>query len=412
MGEALYRISIFSYRIAVSVASMFNEKAKKMHRGRHHLFDNLTSTFESETSPIAWFHCASLGEFEQGRPIIERFKTEFSTYKILLTFFSPSGYEVQKDYSGADFIFYLPWDTQTNASKFIQIVNPKIAFFVKYEFWHYYILELHQLGRPILSVSSIFRPKQIYFKFYGGFHLKILKRISHFFVQTRNSEIILQKHNIQNITIAGDTRFDRVAKIIASKKALPLVEKFKNGDQLMVIGSCWKEDLEVLTPVINTSKLKFIIAPHEINGGTQKMILKDCLRKTILYSELVNQKGDEEVLVVDNIGLLSSLYGYGEYAYIGGAFGAGLHNILEAATYGVPIFFGNKNFKKFNEAVELIDQGGAVAVGSETELRNHLESFQSENAHQTAKQVNSGYVKDNTGATEKIIAHCKTILKQ
>lgn len=410
MAEAFYNLSIFLYRLGISLAAPFNNKAAQLKQGKRGLLNAIAKSLLGNEVPIAWFHCASLGEFEQGRPVIEQFRKEFPAYKILLTFFSPSGYEVRKNYEQADFIFYIPWDTKANARKFIEIVNPTVTFFIKYEFWHHFIYRLCELKKPIISVSSIFRENQIFFKSYGKFQLEILKRINHFFVQTRSSELLLKKFDIDNVTIAGDTRFDRVAKIIASKKNLPLVDKFKNGEFMMVVGSCWPEDLNVLMPIINASDMKFIIAPHEINGSTQKTIIKDSVKKVILYSEIDQLQGDEQVLVIDNIGLLSSLYGYGEYAYIGGAFGAGLHNILEAATYGIPIFFGNKNYQKFNEAVELIKLGGAVAINDETELRNQLEQFKDETALHIAGQVNRDYVKDNTGATDKVIDYCKKIL--
>lgn len=406
----VYRLSTFLYRVAVLLASPFNQKAKKARAGRKGLLNQIKLALKDEKNQKVWFHCASLGEFEQGRPIIEKFKTEFPAFKIIITFFSPSGYEIRKNYSGADFVFYLPWDSKKNARKFVEIVNPSITIFVKYEFWYYYIKTLQHSNIPIISVSSIFRPKQIYFRPIGRFNLNILKKVTHFFVQNRASKLLLAEHDINNVDIAGDTRFDRVAEIVTHSRELPLIEKFKGENKVMVIGSCWPEDLEVLMSFINESDLKFIIAPHEINGKCQKIIEKDCLKKTMLYSDVEHAQGDEEVLIIDNIGLLSSLYGYGEYAYVGGAFGAGLHNTLEAATYGIPIFFGNKNYKKFNEAVDLINLGGAVAINDETELRQQFQLYQDHTALQIAGQVNRDYVKDNTGATEKIIAYCKTVL--
>lgn len=410
MPELLYRLSLLLYRLAAWIISPFNKKAKLAVQGRGNILSEIENTLKDDRAKRVWFHCASLGEFEQGRPIIEKFKSEFPEFKIVLTFFSPSGFEVRKSYEHADYVFYLPWDSPKNARVFVRLVKPKAAIFIKYEFWHFFIKELNRFKIPIISASSIFRNNQIYFKPFGRFYLKILKNITYFFVQNRASKILLENHSIENIEIAGDTRFDRVAEIVKNKKELPEVEKFKGNSKVMVIGSCWEEDINVLMSFINSSDLKFIIAPHEINGNCQKMIRKDSMRKTILYSDLDNQIGDEEVLIVDNVGLLSSLYGYGEYAYVGGAFGAGLHNILEAATYGVPIFFGNKNYKKFNEAVELIKLGGAVAIADETELRHQFEEFKNETALEIAGQVNKDYVRDNTGATDKIINYCKKIL--
>ena len=410
MPVLVYRLSLLLYRLAAWAISPFNQKAKLAVQGRGNILGEIEKQLQNDHSKRIWFHCASLGEFEQGRPIIEKFKFEFPEYKVVLTFFSPSGYEVRKNYEQADYVFYIPWDSPKNARVFVRLVKPKAAIFIKYEFWHFFIKELNRFKIPVISASSIFRNNQIYFKPYGRFYLKILKNINYFFVQNRASEILLRNHGISNVEIAGDTRFDRVAEIVKNKKDLPQVEKFKGDSKIMVVGSCWEEDINVLMSFMNESDLKFIIAPHEINGNCQKMIQNDSMRKTILYSELDNLAGDEEILIVDNIGLLSSLYGYGEFAYVGGAFGAGLHNILEAATYGIPIFFGNKNYKKFNEAVELIKLGGAVAIADETQLRHQFEEFRNDTALEIAGQVNRDYVRDNTGATEKIITYCKTIL--
>ncbi len=391
--------------------AIFSTKAKLFVAGRKNVFSLLESALKDNNQPIVWFHCASLGEFEQGRPIMERFKEAYPEYKILLTFFSPSGYEVRKNYPGADYIFYLPWDSPKNAKRLVKLVQPKIAIFIKYEYWHFYIQELKDQHIPCISVSSIFRPDQVYFKSYGHFNLNILKNISYFFVQNRASKLILERHGIENVSVAGDTRFDRVARIAQSKIDLPAVAQFKGNKKIMVIGSCWPEDLDVLLPFINASDMKFIIAPHEIEDGFIAQIQKECIRNCILYSDLDQYSGHEDVLIINNMGLLSSLYAYGEYAYIGGAFGAGLHNILEAATYGVPIFFGNKNYRKFNEAVELINLGGAVAIGSYTELKNQFEVFADEKTLAIAGQVNQDYVKDNTGATEKVMEYCKSLLE-
>ncbi len=406
----IYQLSLLLYRIGAKLYSPFSLKTRLFVKGHRVALKTLEHKIKGNTSPVAWFHCASLGEFEQGRPIIEKFKEVFPTYKILLTFFSPSGYEVRKDYKHADFVTYLPWDTKSNAKKLVEVVNPSIAIFVKYEFWHFSIKELKNKNIPILSTSSIFRPDQIYFKPFGSFNLNILKNVTHFFVQTRASKNLLNEFGIDHVNVAGDTRFDRVADIEKNRKDLPLVKQFKGDKRLMVIGSCWPEDLEVLINFINASDLRFIIAPHELEGGCIEQIQKESLKKTILYSQLNEQNGEEDVLIIDNIGLLSSLYGYGEYAYVGGAFKSGLHNILEAAAFGVPIFFGNKNYQKFNEAVELINLGGAVAVGSYTELQDQFNIFTEETALQIAGQVNKDYVQDNTGATDKIISYCRKVL--
>ncbi|MEQ8575983.1 MAG: glycosyltransferase N-terminal domain-containing protein [Fulvivirga sp.] len=411
MALIFYRFSLLIYRFGATVLALFSPKARLFVKGRRRLTDKIKKKLSNNNAPIVWFHCASLGEFEQGRPIIEKFKSQFTNHKILLTFFSPSGYEVRKDYEHADYIFYLPWDSKSSARKFIDIVKPDIALFVKYEYWHFFIKTLKDRNIPIISTSSIFRPDQIYFKPYGWFYLNILKNVTYFFAQNRATKLLLEKHGVNQVSISGDTRFDRVAAIAKNKKELPQVKKFKANKKIMVVGSCWSEDIEVLLPFINASDMKFIIAPHEIEGGTISKLEKECMRKTIRYSKLEESIGDEDVLLVDNIGLLSNLYAYGEYAFVGGAFGAGLHNILEAATYGVPIFFGNKNYKKFNEAVELINLGGAVAVGSYTELQDQFAIFMEDTAIQIAGQVNMDYVKDNTGATDKIFEYCKKLIQ-
>lgn len=371
----------------------------------------MADSFNSNEAPVAWFHCASLGEFEQGRPVIEAFKKRFPNYKILLTFFSPSGYEVRKNYDGADFIYYLPVDSRANARRFIKIVKPAITFFVKYEFWHHYTKELATRKVPLISISTIFRPGQLFFKSYGGFYKNILKRFNFFFVQDQRSAELLEGINVKNYTIAGDTRFDRVAQICNNQKQLPLIEKFKNGQHLMVIGSAWPEDMAVLASFINQGNLKFIIAPHEIDEKFIDQMKSDFIRKTVKYSQLADKNPSEyEILIIDNVGMLSSLYKYGEYAYIGGAFGKGLHNILEAATFGVPIFFGNQNYKKFREAVDLINLGGAVAVAGHDELRMQFNSFTDPKTYEIASQINSDYVKNNTGATGKIIEYTEKLL--
>lgn len=412
MGKLIYNLSLFFYKIAVYTAAFFNKKAHLFVQGRKNLFDELKEVITS-TAPVTWFHCASLGEFEQARPLIEAFKAEFPGYKILLTFFSPSGYEIRKNYSGADYIFYLPLDSRKNAKNFIDIVNPKIAFFIKYEFWHYYSKVLCDKGIPLLSTSSIFRRNQLFFKPYGGFYKKILRHFSYFFVQDQQSLHLLQSIGISNAEVSGDTRFDRVASICKNRKHLPLVEEFKDGLQLMVVGSCWPEDFDVLTSFVNDTSMKFIIAPHELDERFMERIESDLIKKVIRYSRLGNEKDLSrfDVLLIDNIGMLSSLYAYGDYAFVGGAFGQGLHNILEPATFGLPIFFGNKNYTKFKEARDLINLGGAVPISGYDELRQQFRSFSEENTYTIASQINKDYVRDNTGATAKVINYCKTILK-
>ncbi len=394
------------------LAALFNSKSKKFVQGRVGLFERLKQAFEGVQDPVMWIHCASLGEFEQARPVIEKFSKDFPSYKILLTFFSPSGYEVRKDYPAADFVFYLPWDTQANAKRFVSITNPALAIFVKYEFWSNFFNVLHERKIPILSVSAIFRKEQIYFKSHGRFFKSILEKVNYFFVQNQTSIDLLHSIDIKQVTLAGDTRFDRVNELISEKHDNAIARQFKNNENLFVIGSCWPEDFEVLAPFINDQigKLKFIIAPHEIEASFIRKIEKELEAKTVRYSAAVNLE-ESDVLIIDNVGMLSKLYHYAEYAYIGGAFGKGLHNILEAACNGIPIFFGNKNYQKFQEANDLIMRGGAFEVGDYASLNSRFQSFtQRPESYLLACEVTMAYVKENLGATDKIISHCHVLL--
>ena len=362
---------------------------------------------------MAWVHCASLGEFEQGRPVIRQFREAFPAYKILLTFFSPSGYEVRKDYPQADYIFYLPWDTASNATRFVEITRPKIAFFIKYEFWHNYALALHKKNIPLLSVSSIFREGQVFFKGYGGWFRSTLRKFDHFFVQNEKSGQLLKSIGIAHVTIAGDTRFDRVNEAIQKVREIPIAREFKSNGQTIVVGSCWPKDMELLAPHINENagKLKFIIAPHEIKESFLKEIETSVNVKTVRYSQANENISGHHVLLIDNVGMLSSLYQYGEFAYVGGGFGKGLHNILEAACFGIPVFFGNKNYKKFQEATDLIMRGGAFDVNDYADFKKKYESLANNpKNYQVASEVTRSYIAENIGATQKVIDHCHTLL--
>jgi 3-deoxy-D-manno-octulosonic-acid transferase len=410
----LYNISLAVLRLSFRLAALFNPKAKAFILGRKDIFKNLEIAFSVNTSPVMWIHCASLGEFEQGRPIIEAFKTRWPDYKILLTFFSPSGYEVRKNYAGADYVFYLPLDGKRNAEKFISITKPSLAIFVKYEFWHYYIQELHDQNIPVISASSIFRKDQLFFRRYGRFYKNILKNVSYFFVQNDVSVELLQSIGIANCKRAGDTRFDRVNTLTQQGGEILIAEKFKDKQHTWVIGSAWPEDMEVFIPFINQSELnlKFIIAPHEINEAFMTSIEKSLQVKCIRFSKATESLEDYTVLIIDNVGMLSKLYKYAEFAYVGGAFGKGLHNILEPACYGIPVFFGNKNFEKFQEAKDLIMRGGAFEVSGYNDLRAKYELLISrpEN-YLLACDVTALYVKENLGATERILEYCAKIIK-
>jgi 3-deoxy-D-manno-octulosonic-acid transferase len=397
-----------------AIASVFHPKAKAFVSGRKSLLKNLQEAFATNRAPVLWVHCASLGEFEQGRTLIESFKKEAPHYKVLLTFFSPSGYEIRKNFSYADYVFYLPWDTKKNAKEFIAIAKPALAIFVKYEFWYHFSNQLKEQNIPLLSVSSIFRKDQLFFKPYGGFYRNILKNFAYFFVQNEASIKLLHSIGIDNCKHAGDTRFDRVVALTDQKTDLPLIEKFKDTQHTWVVGSCWSEDLDVLSPFINESenKLKFILAPHEITESFLSAIESTLQVKTIRLSNAVEATiADYSVLIIDNIGMLSKLYRYGEFAYVGGAFGKGLHNILEPACYGIPVFFGDRNYEKFQEAIDLIMRGGAFEISGYTALRAKYESLISrpEN-YLLACEVTSLYIKENIGATATIMAYCKKII--
>ncbi len=411
----LYTIGISCLRTIYWAASWFNPKAKAFQNGRQEQSQRLHNTFPlASMEQVVWVHCASLGEFEQGRPVIEALKVWRPSIKILLTFFSPSGYEVRKNYEYADFVFYLPWDTSRNAKWFAEKVKPSLALFVKYEFWFHYSTELHKRKIPLISISSIFRSDQIFFKRYGSLFRSMLKNFNHFFVQNQESVSLLQSIGISSITLTGDTRFDRVNQIIQQAIKIPLVQQFKDTQKMMVVGSAWPEDMEVLFPFINEHRtnLKFIIAPHEIREDFLATIEKSLDGKSVRYSRVQGFPVQEaSVLIIDNVGMLSQLYQYGEFAYVGGAFGEGLHNILEAACCGIPIFFGNKSYKKYQEASDLVLQQGAFDVRDYVELKlkyemmvNHPEMFL------LACQVTRKYVVNNLGATDKIVDHCKNHL--
>jgi 3-deoxy-D-manno-octulosonic-acid transferase len=410
----LYNLSIHIVSFLFRIVSLFNVKAKAFVTGRKNLLKRLQLDLGDVTS-IIWIHSASLGEFEQGRPIIEKLKKQHPGHKILLTFFSPSGYEVQKNYPLADYIYYLPLDSPSNAKKFVSIVKPVVAIFIKYEFWYNYCQELKQNDIPIVSISSIFRPDQLFFKSYGEFYRRILFTFSHFFVQNDASVKLLNELNIMACTRAGDTRFDRVYQVVKDGGAIPVAEKFKGSQKLMVVGSCWEEDLDVLAPFINENyyQLKFIIAPHEITENFINTIETSLLVKSIRFSKATSLDNleDYQVLIIDNIGMLSRLYRYGEFAFVGGAYGKGLHNILEAACYGVPIFFGNKNYEKYEEANELIMRGGAFEVSDYTDLRSKYEMINLPENFMLACDVTKFYVEENLGATDKIMNYLNTILK-
>lgn len=401
----LYNIAIYFYLIGVALASIFSKKVRKMWRGERDAFDVLKRKVEPGAQYV-WFHAASLGEFEQGRPLIERIREEHPEYRILLTFFSPSGYEVRKNYDGADIICYLPLDTPINAIRFLRLVRPVKAFFIKYEFWYNYLHILKYRGIPTYSVSSIFRKDQIFFRWYAKKYANVLKCFTHFFVQNELSRDLLASIGIHDVTVAGDTRFDRVLQIKRQSKHLPLVEAFKHNAPVFVAGSSWQPDEEIFIRFFNAHpEWKLIIAPHVISDDHLKWIMSKLQRKAVLYTEADEQSAkDADCLIVNCFGLLSSIYHYGEVAYVGGGFGVGIHNVLEAAVWNVPVFFGPNN-KRFQEAQELLASGGGLEVSDYDSFATKMERFMKEPALLADCGNKAGqYVMSKAGASEKIIS--------
>jgi len=402
----IYNLGIFFYILAIRLVAPFNEKARLFIRGRR----GWQAKLKGQINPgerYLWFHCASLGEFEQGRPVIEEIKSRFPDYKILLTFFSPSGYEIRKNYNLADVVCYLPSDTRKNAKEFLEITRPEKVFFVKYEFWYNYFLQLKKADIPFFIISAIFRENQLFFKKnpVGKWYRNLLFLVSHFFVQDEKSGQLLAEAGLGNYTIAGDTRFDRVSKIAAQAKPLPVVEKFRDGKLCVVVGSSWKPDEELIIPYINQSEgIKFIIAPHEVSAANVNRILQQLEKPAVKYSAATEKDIEtKQVLIIDSIGLLSSLYMYGDLAYIGGGFGVGIHNILEAATFGQPVVFG-PNYAKFREAVNLAGLGGAFSIGSYSQLAGIFDNLiNNPEVRKSRAGIARDFVNKNLGAANIIL---------
>lgn len=399
--EFIYNVGIYLYGVMIFIASLFNEKARLLRKGQQQAFALLKEKIDPNARYV-WFHAASLGEFEQGRPVIEQLKREKPETKILLTFFSPSGYEIRKNYAGADIVSYLPLDIPGNTRRFVDLVKPCKAIFIKYEFWPNYLLALQAANVPVFSISAIFRPEQVFFKGYGKWYKRLLETFKHIFVQDKLSLELLQAHGINNVSVAGDTRFDRVADLASQAKSIPLVEAFvKDAQKVIVAGSTWPKDEELLVRYLKEhADVKLILVPHEIHeahlSGIFKLLENDFIRYT--------QADDSSILssncmVVDTIGLLSSIYRYTKVAYIGGGFGVGIHNTLEAAVYNVPVVFG-PNYQKFREARELIAAGGAFSISDYETLEAQLDKLFDDSE---AGKIAGEYVKQNTGATELIL---------
>ena len=402
----MYNIVIYIYLIGVAIASCFNKKVKKMWAGERQALKVLREKVDPNARYI-WFHAASLGEFEQGRPLMEYLRKTHPEYKILLTFFSPSGYEVRKNYEGADIICYLPLDTIRNARRFLRAIKPVMAFFIKYEFWYNYLHILQHRGVPTYSVSSIFRPDQIFFQWYGKGYGRVLKCFTHFFVQNIESKNLLPKLDIHDVEVVGDTRFDRVLQIKEASKQLPIVEKFtENTSKVFIAGSSWLPDEEVFLKYFNLHKdWKLIVAPHVIGEDHLAQIFELLKgRRVVRYTEATEENvKDAEVLIIDCFGLLSSIYHYGTISYVGGGFGVGIHNVLEAAVWDIPVIFGPNN-KRFQEAQGLIMAGGGFEINDYQSFRDLMMRFETDEMFlQTSKKHAGEFVKGRAGATEKIM---------
>ena len=401
----MYEIAIYLYMMGVAVASLFSEKVRKMWRGERKAFGVLKQKVDPAARYV-WFHAASLGEFEQGRPLMEQLRREHPELKILLTFFSPSGYEVRKDYPGADIVCYLPLDTRLNAIRFLRLVRPVTAFFIKYEFWYNYLHILKHRGIPVYSVSSIFRPGQVFFRRWARSYAGVLRCITHFYVQNEVSRELLASIGITAVSVTGDTRFDRVLQIKAQAKSLPIVEAFAEGAKVFVAGSSWPPDGDAFMPYFKEHPdWKLVIAPHEIGEAHLRQIEQRTGCATVRYTATTPEEARQaRCLIIDCFGLLSSAYRYGHVAYVGGGFGVGIHNVLEAAVWGMPVIFGPNN-KHFQEAQGLMAAGGGFEVSSADDFRRVMDKLNaSPDALHDAGRKAAGYVASCTGATAKILA--------
>ena len=418
----IYNIVIYFVLWGIAIASLFNEKVRKMWRGEREAFKILKQKVDPNAKYI-WFHAASLGEFEQGRPLMERIRKDYPQYKILLTFYSPSGYEVRKNYEGADIICYMPVDTRLNAIRFLRLVRPVMAFFIKYEFWSNFLHILKHRNIPTYSVSSIFREDQVFFKWYGRSYAEVLKCFTRFFVQNEESKRLLEGIGITAVDVVGDTRFDRVLQIKEAAKQLPICEAFRTGVassqsadvphhdfKVFVAGSSWPPDENIFIPFFNEHKdWRLLIAPHVIAEEHLKLILSLIKgKKVVRYTQTTPEEAAEaDVLIIDCFGLLSSMYNYGDVAYIGGGFGVGIHNTLEAAVWNMPVIFGPNN-KKFQEAQGLLKSGGGFEINTYEDFSGLMSSLMNDETFLKQAGDKAGtFVAHLAGATDKVLASVK-----
>jgi 3-deoxy-D-manno-octulosonic-acid transferase len=405
---------LFLYNLVVSIAGIFlkivaffSPKIKLFVEGRKNVFTVLEEKI-APTDKTIWFHSASLGEYEQGLPVIEKIKEKYHSHKIIVTFFSPSGYEVRKNNTVADVTIYLPLDTKSNAKKFLELAHPELAFFIKYEFWLNYLKELENNKIPTYLISGIFRDNQMFFKWYGGFYRKALTAFTYFFVQNEKSKEKIEAIGFKNVIVSGDTRFDRVAAILKRDNTVDFIEKFKNNNPTIVIGSSWPKDEALLAEYINqtSENVKFIIAPHNIKQDQISSLKSQITKSTVLFSgkDTIKDLSNYDVFIIDTVGLLTKIYSYGTIAYVGGGFGnPGIHNILEPATFGIPIVIG-PNYSNFAEAVELVKIGGCIVISNTTELKQSFDRLLLDEKYLKEKsQICKSYIQDNKGATESIM---------
>lgn len=402
----LYNLIIYIAGFFLRIVALFSPKIKLFVEGRKNVFSILEEKIKADDKTI-WFHSASLGEYEQGLPVIEKIKEKYPSHKIIVTFFSPSGYEVRKNNTVADVTIYLPLDTKSNAKRFLKLVHPEFAFFIKYEFWLNYLNELEKSKTPTYLISGIFRDSQMFFKWYGGFYRKALNTFTYFFVQNENSKQKIESIGFKNVIVSGDTRFDRVNAILERDNHLDFVENFKNNQPTIVIGSSWPKDEVLITEYINQApeNVKFIIAPHNIKQDQISDLLSKITKSTVLFSEKENKDlSTYNVFIIDTIGILTKIYSYGTIAYVGGGFGnPGIHNILEPATFGIPIVIG-PNYSNFAEAVALVEIGGCLTISTSAELKAIFDQFLNDkNFLEEKSKICKSFIQDNKGATETIM---------
>ncbi len=406
-----YDLIMSLYAGIIRLVGLRYEKARLWSEGRRDLFSRMREKIDPRER-IIWLHVASLGEFEQGRPLIEALRESHPEYRILLTFFSPSGYEIRKNYAGADYIFYLPIDTRKQVRQFLDIAHPELVIFVKYEFWLNFLTELRRRQIRTYVVSAIFRRNSVFFRFYGGLWRKALKTFEVLFVQNEESKSLLAELGYPNAVVAGDTRFDRVAKIAREAKQVAMIERFKGNKQLFIAGSTWGPDEELLIPLMNDNpELKFVIAPHEMDEGRIERLMRETRGGAVRYTQCNETTSFEgkQLLILDTVGLLASAYGYASWGYIGGGFGVGIHNTLEAATFGLPIAFGPK-YEKFKEARDLVAIGAARSITTYEELKAWFVPLRDDKEHLSkSSRLARDYTLSHQGATETIL---KTIFKQ